>query len=59
MPSKGVWGSAVSSPIGAWGGAPEANAFCVQKTPKTIQKSDGQEAFKIVSILFICVPAMP
>ena len=22
--SKGVWGSAVSSPIGVWGGAPEA-----------------------------------
>ena len=24
---RGVWGSAVSSPIGAWGGAPEAFTF--------------------------------
>ena len=27
LASKGVWGSAVSSPIGAWGGAPEAFTF--------------------------------
>ena len=26
-------GSAVSSPMGVWGGAPEANAFCVEKHP--------------------------
>ena len=24
---KGVWGSVVSSPIGVWGGAPEADAI--------------------------------
>ena len=35
---QGVWGSAVSSPIGAWGGAPEANAFCVQKNSKNYTK---------------------
>ena len=36
-----MWGSAVSSPIGAWSGAPEANAFCVEKAPKTTQKKAG------------------
>ena len=37
----GVWGSAASSPIGTWSGAPEANAFCVQKAPKTTQKKQA------------------
>ena len=32
-PLRGM-GSAVSSPIGVWGGAPEANAFCVETPPK-------------------------
>ena len=27
LASWGLWGSAVSSPIGVWGGAPEDNAF--------------------------------
>ena len=35
----GMGESAGSSPIGAWGGALEANAFCVVKAPKTTQKS--------------------
>ena len=30
----GVW-SVVSSPIGVWGSAPEANAFCVENPPKS------------------------
>ena len=29
----GVWGSAVSSPRGVWGGALKANAFCVETPP--------------------------
>ena len=27
-----------SSPIGVWGGAPEANAFCIENPPKTTLK---------------------
>ena len=38
LPSKGVWGSAVSSTIGAWGGAPEANALCIQKNSENYTK---------------------
>ena len=34
LTSKGVWGSAVSSPIGAWGGAPEAFTFFASKPLK-------------------------
>ena len=29
----GIWWSAVSSPIGVWSGAPEANASCVDPPP--------------------------
>ena len=32
-----VLGSAVSSLIGVWGGAPEADPFCVGKPSKTMQ----------------------
>ena len=28
-PARGAWGSAVSFPIGVWGGAPEALQLCV------------------------------
>ena len=41
----GIWGSAVSSTIGVWGGAREANAILRRKTQKSTQKSGGQEAF--------------
>ena len=35
-PSRPARGSgAVSSPSGAWGSAPEANAFCVENPPKS------------------------
>ena len=32
-PGEGAGGGAVSSPSGAWGIAPEANAFCVVNPP--------------------------
>ena len=35
--SKGVLGSAVSSPIGVWGGAPGANAFHIINLKKPIE----------------------
>ena len=38
-PARGYGGSAVSSPSGVWGGAPEANAFCVIKPSKNYTKS--------------------
>ena len=41
----GGMGEHCKLPIGAWGSAPEAKAFCIEKTPKTTQISDGQEAF--------------
>ena len=38
-PARGGWGSAGSYPIGVWGGAPEANAVCVEKLQKlSVQK---------------------
>ena len=56
-PSQGVWGSAASSPIGVWGGAPEANAFCGERLRKR-RKKGIQEDFlqtKVAPILFIRV----
>ena len=34
LASKGIWGSAVSFPIGAWGGAPEAFTFFASNPAK-------------------------
>ena len=34
LASKGVWGSAVTSSIGAWGGAPEAFTFFASNPAK-------------------------
>ena len=38
-PSKGVWGSAVSSHIGVWGGAPEANAIALKDSENYARKA--------------------
>ena len=56
-PSQGVWGSAASSPLGVWGRAPEANAFCGERLRK-LRKKGIQEGFlqtKVAPILFIRV----
>ena len=36
LASKGVWGSTVSSPIGVWGGAPEAFTSNPDKNQRTV-----------------------
>ena len=39
LASKGVWGSAVSSPIGAWGSAPEAFTFFASNHAEFLKKN--------------------
>ena len=45
LTSKGVWGSAVSSPIGAWGGAPEAFTFFASKPLKSAYSQRSERIY--------------
>ena len=51
---QGGMGERCTLPHRSLGRSPKANAFCVQKTPKTIQKSGGQEAFNVSYVYRQC-----
>ena len=53
--SKGVWGSAVASPSGDWGSAPNANAFLLHDAKNATQNYCKKMKFNHKLNLITCM----